>query len=52
MKNIFQLANDQPRLSQRDLDIIDRAHDQKQDRRILAKDGLQGMERMENWGLP
>jgi len=52
MKNIFELANDSPRLSQRDLDIIDRAHDQKQDRCILKKDGLQGMEKMENWGVP
>ena len=52
MKNIFDLANDHPRLSQRDLDVIDRAHDQKGDRHILRKDGLQGMEKMENWGVP
>jgi hypothetical protein len=52
MKSIFQMANDAPRLSQRDLDVIDRAHDQTGDRRILKRDGLQGMEKMENWGLP
>jgi len=52
MKSILEMANDAPRLSKRDLDIIDRAHDQKHDRAVLKKDGLQGMERMENWGVP
>lgn len=52
MKNIFQLANDKPRLSKRDLDAIDRAHEMKKDRSVLKKDGLQGMEKMENWGIP
>jgi len=52
MKNIFELANDRPRLSARDLDIINRSHNQKKDRCILKKDGLQGLEKMENWGIP
>jgi hypothetical protein len=52
MKSLLQMANDRPQLSQKDLDTIDRAHDQRRDRSILKKDGLQGMERMENWGIP
>ena len=52
MKSILQMANDSPRLSQHDLDVISRAHDQRGDRSILKKDGLQGMEKLENWGLP
>jgi hypothetical protein len=50
MKSILQLANDAPRLSQRDLDVIDRAHNQ--DGKILKRDGLQDMAKMENWGVP
>ena len=52
MKNIFELANDRPRLSTLDLEIIDRSHDQKKDGCILKKAGLKGMEKMENWGIP
>jgi hypothetical protein len=52
MKNIFELANDAPKLSLHDLDVISRSHDQKKDRCILKKEGLQGMEKMENWGIP
>jgi hypothetical protein len=52
MKSLLEMANDKPRLSKQDLDMIARAHDQKLDRNILKKDGLQGMEKMENWGIP
>lgn len=52
MKSLLALANDKPRLSQRDLDIIDRAHDQRRDAKVLRKDGLQDMAKMENWGVP
>jgi len=53
MKNIFQLANDQPRLSARDLTLIDHnGKFLKHDRRILRRDGLQGLEKMEDWGMP
>ncbi len=50
MKSFVQLANDAPRLSRRDLDIIDRAHNQ--DAKVLKRDGLQQMAKMENWGIP
>jgi hypothetical protein len=50
MKSIMRLANDAPRLSERDLEIIDRAHNQ--DERVLKKVGLQQMAKMENWGVP
>jgi len=52
MKSLFELANDAPKLSKHDLDVIARAHDQKLDRCVLKKDGLQGMEKMEDWGIP
>jgi hypothetical protein len=44
------MANDAPRLSAQDLDIINRAHNQ--DAKVLKKDGLQQMAKMENWGMP
>ena len=50
MKSILQLANDAPQLSKRDLDVIDRAHNQ--DAKILKRDGLQQMAKIENWGMP
>jgi hypothetical protein len=50
MKSFMELANDAPQLSKRDLDIIDRAHNQ--DAKILKKDGLEQMAKMENWGIP
>ena len=53
MKNIFQLANDRPQLSARDLILIDHnGKILKRDRMILRRDGLQGMEKMEDWGIP
>lgn len=51
MKSFLELANDAPRLSQRDLNLINNNHG-KRDHAILARDGLGGMERMENWGVP
>jgi hypothetical protein len=50
MKSFMQMANDAPRLSERDLDIINRAHNQ--DTKVLKKDGLQEMAKIENWGMP
>lgn len=52
MQNIFKLANDHPKLSQRDLDIINRAHCKNHDHAVLKKYGLGGMEKMEDWGIP
>lgn len=50
MKCLMELANDRPRLSKRDLETIDRSHNN--DRLILKKVGLDGMEKMERWGVP
>jgi len=52
MKSLYELANDAPRLSARDLEVINRSHDQRRDRSILKKDGLQGLEKIEGWGMP
>ena len=50
MKCLMELANDRPRLSKRDLEIINRSNNH--DRSVLKKAGLEGMEKMENWGIP
>ena len=52
MKSFLELANDKPKLSKQDLDVIDRAHDQQKDAKVLRKDGLQDMARMERFGFP
>lgn len=51
MKSFLELANDKPKLSKQDLVLI--GHENvKVDRKVLKKAGLDGMERMENWGVP
>ena len=51
MKSFLELANDRPRLSKSDLRAINN-EGLYRDRRVLKKAGLQGMERLENWGIP
>lgn len=50
MKSFLELANDKPKLSKRDLDTIDRAHNQ--DGKTLKKVGLQDLAKSEGFGMP
>jgi hypothetical protein len=50
MKSFLELANDRPQLSKKDLDCLE--HHTGKDRALLKKVHLDGMEKMENWGIP